>query len=112
MTRLFIHIASDFSYKAADCQGFSELFVSERGMEVWGLAAPKLILSQLLRKTLFFLYYNLAGLFSRGCLTQKLVDSAKLHNTDLRKRTQNVPVLSQFFKARTAGKEQADQEGL
>lgn len=81
-------------------------------MEVWGMAEAKLILSQLLRKTLFFLYYNLAGLFSRGCLSQKWVDSAKLHNADLQKRTQNVSVLSQFFKARTASKEQADQEGL
>lgn len=94
MAHPFTHITSDFSDVAADCQGFSELFVRGEGMEVWGLAAPELILSQLLRKTLFFLYYNLAGLFSRGRLTLKLVDSAKLHNTDLHKRMQNVPVLS------------------
>lgn len=76
-----------------------------------GIGGTEINLSQLLSKTLFFLYYNLAGLFSRGCLTLKLVDSAKLHNTDLHKRTQNVPVFSQFFKARTASKEQADQTG-
>lgn len=81
-------------------------------MEAGGLVAPKLILSQLLRKTLFFLYYAPAGLFSRGCLTLKLVDSAKLHNTDLHEKMQNVPVLSGFFKERMAIKEQADQEGL
>lgn len=76
-----------------------------------GLVALTLILSQLLRKTLFFLYYTLTGLFSRGCLTLKLVDSAKLHNTDLHEKMQNVPVLSGFFKEKMAIKEQVHQEG-
>lgn len=69
------------------------------------VVAPKLILSHLLRKALFFLYYiyyTLAGLFSRGCLTLKLVDFAKLHNTDLHEKMQNVPILSGYFKERLA----------
>lgn len=104
-----------FLLAAADFQGFSELFVKGREVEAWGLVAPKLILSHLLRKALFFLYYiyyTLAGLFSRGGLTLKLVDFAELYNTDLHEKMQNVPILSGYFKERLAIKEQEDQEGL
>lgn len=47
----------------------SHLLGGERDGGV-GIGSTEINLSQLLRKTLFFLYYNLAGLFSRGCLTE------------------------------------------